>query len=80
MIIVKRKQIHYEHDVIYYVPVYQNDFDAEGNLLPSPETRYNMSEASTDPQMAASFNPIYILELRGHFDYTTKPLIIEDDE
>lgn len=82
MIIVKRKPVHFEHDVVYYVPVFQVDFEKDGTLKGYPSFTYDMSEATQDEQMAWSFNPNYVLELRGHFDATTKSLILqeEDDE
>jgi hypothetical protein len=80
MIKVKRKEIHYEHDVVYYVLVYQKDYDDNGELLLSPIFTYRMSEATKDEQMAWSFGPDYLLELKGHFNATTKPLIIKDSE
>jgi len=76
---IKRKPITYEHDVVYYVPVYQKDFNENGELNPSPTFTYSLSEATPDQQMAASFEPDYILELKGHFKATTKPLVIKDE-
>jgi len=82
MIVVKRKPIHYDHEVTYYVPVFQKDFNEEGELLHHPTFTYELSQATQDEQMAWSFEPAYVLELRGHIDFITKPLIIkeEDDE
>lgn len=80
MTLVKRKPITYEHDAIVYVPVFQKDFDKEGNLLYSPTFEYSLANADHDPELVASMKPDYILELRGTFKATTKPLVIEDDE
>lgn len=78
-IVVKRKPITYDHESVYYVPVFQKDFDEEGNLTYSPTFVYSLLDATEDQQMAASFDPDYILELKGHFKATTKDLIIKDE-
>jgi len=80
MIVVKRKPVHFKHDVIVYVPVFQTDFEANGKLNGYPAFKYSFSDATQDEQMAWSMGPDYVLELRGHFDATTKPLIIKDEE
>jgi len=79
-VVVKRRQITYDHPTTVYVPVYQIDFDDNGQLRSSPTFQYSLSEATQDEQMAASFNPDYILVLEGHFKATTKPLVIKGEE
>lgn len=79
--IIKREPITYEHDVVKYVPVFQKDFNDEtGELLFSPTFEYSMEYATSDEQMAWSFEPDYVLELHGHFKATTKPLVLKDEE
>ncbi len=79
MIIVKRTPIHFVHELIYYVPVFQKDFEDSGELSGYPCFTYSMADATQDEQMAWSFNPDYVLTLKGQFDATTSPLIIEDE-
>ena len=64
---MKHESIHFNHEVVYYVPCYQTN---DGGY---PTFRYSMSEATEDIQMAQSFNPDYILELKGVFDAKTQP-------
>lgn len=78
-IVVKRKPITYDHPTVVYVPVYQQDFDDDGELLHSPTFRYSMADATHDEQMAWSMNPDYVLKLEGYFKATTKPLIIGEE-
>lgn len=78
-IVVKRKPIYFGHDVTYYVPVFQKDFEDDGELCGYPHFIYSMENASTDEQMAWSFSPDYVLTLKGYFDATTKPLIIKNE-
>jgi hypothetical protein len=80
MITVKRRPIQFKHDVVVYVPVFQIDFDSNGELNSYPTFHYSYADATQDEQMACSLEPDYILELRGHFDATTKPLIIKEEE
>jgi hypothetical protein len=75
--------IHYEHDVVYYVPVFlinpgepiSGSYIIDGSY---PTLVHDMSMATTDPEMAWSFEPYYVLELRGHFNTTTPPWIHPD--
>lgn len=78
--LIKRKQLHFKHPVKIYIPVYQNDFDENGNLNAYSTFTYNYSEATEDYNMAASMNPDYILELNGEFDAITKPIELKDEE
>jgi hypothetical protein len=77
---VKRKNITYDHEVTFFVPVFQRDFKDDGDLTYSPCFQYSMSDATADEQMAWSHEPDYVLELFGRFNATTKDLIIKDDE
>lgn len=78
-IIVKKKPMHYKHTVVYYVPVFQVNFDENGNLLNNPSFQYNLGMGDTDVQLIASYNPDYILELKGDFDATTKDIILKEE-
>ena len=78
-VVVKLKPITYDHESIYYIPVFQKNFDEQGNPLIPPTFEYNMTYATTDEQMAASFEPDYIFELKGHFKATTKPIVIKGE-
>lgn len=79
-VVVKRKIIKYEHDVVKFVPVFQKDFDKNGELLFSPTFICDYSLITQDEQMAWSFEPDYVLELKGHFNATTKPLVLKDEK
>jgi hypothetical protein len=79
-IVIKRKNISFDHETIVYIPVFQKDFDENGNLLDYSTFTYSMSDATQDQQLVASMNPDYILELKGHFTATTKDIIIKEDE
>lgn len=79
-VIVKRKPIHFKHPIRVFVPVFQKDFDSNGDLLFHPTFTHNLGDATSDQQMAWSFDPDYVIELNGEFDATTKPLVIEDEE
>lgn len=78
-IVIKRKPIHYEHDVVFYVPVYQKNFDENGEPC-TPTFEYSLNGAYSDLQMVESFEPDYILELKGYFNAITKPVIIKGDD
>lgn len=65
------KSIHFQHDVTIYVPCYQKNPKNENDGYPT--FTYNLAEASSDEQLAASFEPDYILKLTGKFDAKTKP-------
>lgn len=78
--IVRREPVTFKHPVTVYVPVFQKDFDDEGNLLYYPTFEYSFSSATTDEQFAWSLEPDYVLELNGEFNATTKPLEISDDD
>ncbi len=80
MVKIKRKPIHFNHEEIYYVPVFQKDFNEDGSLNSYPTFVHSMTDATTDEQMAYSCNPDYVLVLKGTFDATTKPIEIEDEE
>lgn len=77
---IKRAPIHYKHPTTVYIPVFQVDFDKEGNLLSYPTFEYSLKDGSTDEQMALSFNPDYVLVLTGEFDATTKPIVFSEEE
>lgn len=77
--IIRRRSIHYKHSVTVYVPVFQKDFDKDGNLLGSPTFEHSFADATSDEQLAYSMNPDYVLVLNGEFDATTKPLEIQDE-
>lgn len=78
-LIIKRKPIVFEHDVILYVPVFQRDFEDDGTLSFNPYFIYSYENASQDLQFVASLSPDYILELKGTFKAETKPIIFQDD-
>lgn len=78
-VLVRIKPIEYAHESIYYVPVFQKNFKQNGDPMFTPSFTYDLSMASTDEQMAASFDPDYILELRGTFKATTKPFKVGGD-
>jgi hypothetical protein len=78
-VLIRIKPTEYESESVYYVPVFQQNFGEDGNLLFSPTFTYDMSLATTDQQMAESFKPDYILELRGIFKATTKSFTINSE-
>lgn len=62
--------IHFKHDVIMYVPV----FVIKDELgYPTLSLAYDL--ITDDQQMAASFDPYYILTLSGEFDCTSPPVL-----
>lgn len=69
-----KESIHYKHDVEVYVPCFEIKPSNENE---SPTFKYSMSDATSDPQMAASMNPDYILVLKGVFDAKTQPFDYE---
>lgn len=79
-VIIKVKPITFEHDVVIYVPIFQKNFERDGTPLFSPTFTYSLADGSHDEQMAWSFEPDYVLELRGHFKATTKPFTIPGDK
>lgn len=80
-VLVKIKPLTFDYECVYYVPVFQKNFKADGTPEFSPNFEYSMSLATQDEQMAWSFEPDYVLELKGHFKATTKPFrISENDE
>jgi len=72
-VVVKLKPVTFDHEVVYYVPVFQRNFREDGSLEGYPTFQYGMDLATSDEQMAWSFDPDYVLELKGHFKATTKP-------
>lgn len=71
--------IQFEHDVIYYVPVFQVNPGDKDDLFPGyPNFTHHMGDATLDSQMAYSMEPDYVLELTGVFKATTKPFIHPD--
>lgn len=82
------KEIHFKHEITYYVPCFiVNPGDITASLIHGdprpvhegyPTFSYEMGLATTDPQMAASYNPDYIMELTGIFDAKTKPWFSPD--
>lgn len=79
-VLVKIKPITFKHDEVMYVPVFQKNFDENGMPLFSPTFSYSMAYATHDEQMAWSFEPDYVLVLRGTFDATTKPFLIKEEK
>lgn len=79
-VVVKRKPITYDHPTVVYVPVFQQDFEEDGELSSSPTFRYSLADATHDEQLAWSMGADYVLKLEGHFNATTKPLIIGDSD
>lgn len=79
-VLVKIKPIRFHHDEVIYVPVFQKNFDEDGKPLFSPTFSYSLSMATHDEQMAWSFEPDYVMELRGTFDATTKPFVIKEEK
>lgn len=69
-----RKPVHFKHPIKIYIPVFQKDFDENGDLLFSPTFEYSYADATEDEQMAYSLNPSYVLELNGEFDAVTKSI------
>jgi hypothetical protein len=63
------EEVHFQHEVTYYVPYYLKTDDGY------PTFEYSMSEATTDEQMAWSFEPYGVFELKGTFDAKTPPLL-----
>jgi hypothetical protein len=61
------KIITYDHNVVYYIPCYQNNTNPD-----YPTFTYSMGDATQDEQMAYSMEPDYVLVLNGHFHVTTK--------
>lgn len=57
------KTIHYQHEVVYYVPCFQKGKTFE----------YTMAHATIDEQLALSMEPDYVLVLTGKFDVKTQP-------
>lgn len=78
--IIRREPVTYKHPVKVFVPVFQKDFDEDGELLYSPSFVYSYADATDDEQMAWVGNPAFVMELNGEFNATTKPLVIADDE
>jgi hypothetical protein len=76
---IHRDPIAYRHDVVFYVPVFQKNFDDDGNVLMFSTFEYSLSNATQDHQMAASMEPDYILELRGNFNARIKPFKVGGD-
>lgn len=82
------EQIHFKHDVTYFVPCFIiNPGDIKQSLITGeyglphngyPTYTYNMASATTDEQMAWSFEPDYVLELKGTFDAKTEPWFSPD--
>jgi len=66
------ESIHYDHDVVYYVPVF---FRNDGDFPYYPGFTHSMEYATTDEQMAWSFEPDYVLELKGRFNAKTPPIL-----
>ena len=62
-----QESIHYNHDVVVYVPCY---FSVDAGY---PSFRYSMADATGDEQMAWSMNPDYVLILKGKFDAKSQP-------
>lgn len=56
-------------DVVYYVPAYQVNDPETGNS----HFTYSMADATQDEQMAWSFEPDYVLRLKGTFDAKLQP-------
>ncbi len=79
-VLIKIKPLTYEHETIVYVPVFQKNFEDDGTPMRTPTFTYNFEFATQDQQMAASFYPDYILELKGYFNATTKPFLIPNKE
>lgn len=77
-VLVKIKPTRFEHDVIIYIPVFQKNFDDDGQPLHYPTFVYSLADGSDDEQMAWSAKPDYVLELKGRFDATTKSFIVGD--
>lgn len=66
------ESIHFKDEVTYYVPVFfRNDETFPGY----PSFTYSMEDATTDEQMAWSFEPDYVLKLTGTFDAKTPPIL-----
>lgn len=63
------ESIHFQHDVTMYVPVFLKTDDGY------PHFEYCMSDATSDEQMAWSYEPHYVLTLTGKFDAKTPPLL-----
>lgn len=78
-VLVNIRGTHHIHDVTLYVPVYQINFDKDGKPLMFPTFEYSMGDATHDEQMAWSFEPDYVLTLKGTFDAKTQPFIIKGD-
>lgn len=70
----KYESIHFEHEVYFYVPVY---FKLPVDSSDYPTFEYRLEEATSDEQMAWSFNPDYVLKLTGKFDAKTQPFDLE---
>lgn len=79
-VLVKIKPETFDHEVKYYVPVYQVNFEDDGSPMFSPTFQYNMGEATTDEQMAWALGADWVMELTGHFKATTKPFIVKGYE
>jgi len=66
---------HFEHDVVYYVPCFQkNPKDIKDGY---PTFDYSLADATSDLQMAYTFEPDFILTLKGKFDAKTQPFSLE---
>lgn len=75
-----RIPINYKHRVRVFVPVYQVDFDENGDLLSTPTFQYSLHDASSDEEFVRSLKPDYVFELTGDFDATTKSIEFEDND
>jgi len=77
-VLIIPEEIHYNTEEIVYVPVFQVNFDEDGNKRYSSFV-YSYSDATTDEQMAWACGPDYVFVLKGTFDAKTKPYIIKDE-
>jgi DNA helicase IV len=74
-VIIKRKEIHYQHESFIYIPWFQKDFEEDGTLRFSP-TFENHGDYYHDEQMAWATGADYVQELKGEFNVKTKPFKI----
>lgn len=72
-VFVKITPVTFDHDVTYYVPVFQTNFDLITGMPSLPHFEYSLSDATDNEEMAWSCSPDYVLELKGRFNATTKP-------
>jgi hypothetical protein len=79
-VLIDVKPIRYNHESVYFVPVFQKNFKDDGTPEYSPTFTYSFELCTSDEQMAWSFEPDYVLVLKGTFDATTQPFIIKGDE